>query len=204
MIDLLRPIAGSDRYEAVRVRAEVDTGSAGSVDLEDVALEPTNVLRVRVRARDDLDRSWFARVFGEYYKVTGFRRSAPSWAVDGVGPGGGGRGGRSHSRNHWRRTHYDGRREDCDLMADRDFGAFHAPGSGRAHRWTTRCWCRTRASGAGYNLTLGELGQLRERDARGPDPRRKPSGSKAVVGTRARWTLDPSFRPTRIPTWCSS
>ena len=77
MIDLLRPIAGSDRYEAVRVRAEVDTGSAGSVDLEDVALEPTNVLRVRVRARDDLDKSWFARVFGEYYKVTGFRRLPP-------------------------------------------------------------------------------------------------------------------------------
>ena len=77
MIDLLRPVEGSDRYEAVRVRAEVDTGSSGSVDLEDVVLDPTNLLRVRVRTRDDLDRSWRVRVYGEYYKVTGFRRLPP-------------------------------------------------------------------------------------------------------------------------------
>ena len=77
MIDLLRPIAGSDRYEAVRVRAMVDTGSAGSVDLEDAVLDPTNFLRVRVRARDDLDRSWRVRVYGEHYRISGFRRIPP-------------------------------------------------------------------------------------------------------------------------------
>lgn len=80
-IKLLRPV-GDDRYEALVVRANVVTGSTGSVDFEEVLLEPVGVLRVLVRARKDLDRRWYAEVFGQVYKVAGVRALPPRglWA----------------------------------------------------------------------------------------------------------------------------
>lgn len=79
-VELLEPVGPLDNpthYVPHLVRASVLSGSEGSVPYNEKELEPTGIVRLRTRLLGGVTKDWFARIYGEYYRVTGIRKVPP-------------------------------------------------------------------------------------------------------------------------------
>ena len=80
-IEMLRPEnanAEQPSYVPTVVQATILSGSEGSTPTDDVLLEPTGIIRVKVRSHPDYSKDYYARIFGEFYRVIGMRKVAPN------------------------------------------------------------------------------------------------------------------------------
>ena len=79
-VELLEPVNPEDQktvYIPRLIRATVLSGSEGSIPFDGVLSESTGIIRLRARLLPGINTDWYARVYNQFYRVSGVRNIPP-------------------------------------------------------------------------------------------------------------------------------